>query len=152
MGDLLVVYGIQVDIDTSAPGAEAPEWSAFGKGFNNVAESLNEVIQQYFFLSDGGYAQSFVTGMAPALTFSGVRILGDKAQEYIFNSARKYGLMKDRNTKLRIKRLTDDGKIETITCGVTLCNLSDMSGATTDGSAVSVEIRLNGKPDLSTTA
>ncbi len=150
MDNLLVVYGIDMAINTAPEGAAQEVWSPFGKGFNNLAESLNEVVQQYFFLSDGGYARNFVTGMAPALTLSGVRILGDPAQDYIFGSSRKYGLMAQRNTQLRIQRLTPDAKIETITCEVTLCNLSDMAGASTDGSAVSVEVRINGKPAVAT--
>lgn len=150
MDNLLVVYGIEMTINTAEKDAAAPVWSAFGKGFNNLSESLNEVVQQYFFLSDDGYAQNFVTGMAPALTLSGVRILGDPAQDYIFGSSRKYGLMAQRNTQLQIKRLTPQAAIETITCDVTLCNLSDMAGASTDGSAVSVEVRFNGKPTVTT--
>lgn len=153
MDNLLVVYGIEISINTAAAGATTPVWSVFGKGFNNLAESLNEVIQQYFFLSDGGYAQNFVTGQAPTLTASGVRIIGDAAQDFMFSSKVKYGLMADRNTQVQIKRLNDaTAKIETITCPVTLCNMSDMGGASTDGSAVSVEIRFNGKPTVSTEA
>ncbi len=150
MDNLLVVYGIDMAIDIAGKDAASPQWAAFGKGFNNLAESLNEVVQQYFFLGDGGYARNFVTGMAPALTLSGVRVLGDPAQDYIFGSQRKYGLMAERETTLRIQRLTPDAKVETITCDVTLCNLSDMAGASTDGSAVSVEVRVNGKPTVAT--
>lgn len=150
MDNLLVVYGIEININTAAGGGSPETWTPFGKGFNNIAESLNEVIQQYFFLSDGGYAQNFVTGMAPTLTVSGVRIIGDPAQEFIFASNVKYGLMAARNTSIQIKRLTSDAKIETITCPVTLCNMTDIGGASTDGSAVSLEIRFNGKPTVET--
>lgn len=150
MDNLLVVYGIEININTAAGGGSPETWTPFGKGFNNIAESLNEVIQQYFFLSDGGYAQNFVTGMAPTLTVSGVRIIGDPAQEFIFASNVKYGLMAARNTSIQIKRLTANAKIETITCPVTLCNMTDIGGASTDGSAVSLEIRFNGKPTVET--
>lgn len=150
MDNLLVVYGIEININTAAGGGTPETWTPFGKGFNNIAESLNEVIQQYFFLSDGGYAQNFVTGMAPTLTVSGVRIIGDTAQEFIFASNVKYGLMAARNTSIQIKRLTANAKIETITCPVTLCNMTDIGGASTDGSAVSLEIRFNGKPTVET--
>lgn len=148
MSDLLVVYGIEMGINTATK--EEPTFAPIGDGFNNLSESQNEVIQQYFFLSGKGFAHNFVTGMAPVLTLSGVRVVGDAAQDYIFGSARKYGLMKERETQIQIKRLTADAKIETITCDVTLANISDMAGATTDGSAVSVEIRFNGKPEVET--
>lgn len=149
MSNLLVVHGIEMDINTATK--EAPTFAPIGDGFNNLSESLNEVVQQYFFLSGKGYAHNFVTGMAPVVTLSGVRVVGDAAQDYIFGTERKYGLMKDRETQIQIKRLTKDATIETITCDVTLANISDMAGATTDGSAVSVEIRFNGKPETKTT-
>ena len=148
MSDLLVVYGIEMGINTATK--EAPTWAAIGDGFNNISESPNDVVQQYFFLGDKGHARNFVTGQAHTLNLSGVRVIGDDAQDYIFGSARKYGLMKERETQIQIKRLTADAKIETITCDVTLANISDMAGATTDGSAVSVEIRFNGKPVVTT--
>lgn len=144
MADLLVVYGIEMSINTGTK--EAPKWAVIGEGFNNLDESLNEVIQQYFFLNDGGFARNYVTGMAPAYTLSGVRVLGDDAQEYIFGTARKFGLMADRETSIKITRRGATGATETITCACTLCNVTDTGGGTTDGSAVSVEIRLNGKP------
>ena len=148
MSDLLVVYGIEMSINTATK--EAPTWAPIGDGFNNMSESPNDVVQQYFFLGDKGYARNFVTGRGDTLNLSGVRVVGDAAQDYIFGSARKYGLMKERETQIQIKRLTADAKIETITCDVTLANISDMAGATTDGSAVSVEIRFNGKPEVTT--
>lgn len=148
MSDLLVVYGIEMSINTATK--DAPTWAPIGDGFNNLSESLNEVVQQYFFLSGGGYANNFVTGMAPILTLSGVRMVGNAAQDYIFGTARKYGLMKERETQIQIKSMTADAAIETIVCDVTLANISDMAGATTDGSAVSVELRFNGKPEVTT--
>lgn len=148
MSNLLVVHGIEMGINTATK--EAPTFSPIGDGFNNLSESLNEVVQQYFFLSGKGYAHNFVTGMAPVVTLSGVRVVGDAAQDYIFGTARKYGLMGERETQIQIKRLTKDATIETIICDVTLANISDMAGATTDGSAVSVEIRFNGKPETKT--
>lgn len=147
MADLLVVYGIEMSINTAA-SQESPVWAVIGEGFNNLAEALNEVVQQYFFLNDKGYARNFVTGMAPVYTLSGVRVLGDAAQEYIFGTERKFGLMADRNTQIKITRRAASGQTETITCDCTLCNVTDSGGGTTDGSAVSVEIRLNGKPNV----
>ena len=146
MADLLVVYGIEMSLNTGTD--EAPVWAVVGEGFNNLAESLNEVIQQYFFLNGGGFADNFVTGMAPAYTLSGVRVLGDAAQEYIFGTQRKFGIMDKRRTSLKITRQGASGQTETITCPCTLCNVTDTGGGTTDGSAVSVEIRLNGKPTI----
>ena len=146
---LLVSHAIQAEIDTT-PNGESSTWVTFGNGIENFAEALNETIQQYFFFSQGGYASNYVTGMAPAYTCTGRRIIGDPAQDYIFNPANKFGLMAERNTNFRISVGNADGTINQITCPVTLANLTDLGGATTDGSAVSFEVRFNGKPTLAT--
>ena len=146
---LLVTHAIQAEIDTT-PNGKASTFVTFGNGIENFAEALNEVLQQYFFFSDGGYARNYTTGMAPSYTCTGRRIIGDPAQDYIFNPARKFGLMAERNTNFRISVGTADGTINQITCPVTIANVTDLGGATTDGSAVSFEVRFNGKPTLST--
>lgn len=146
---LLVAHGIQAEIDIT-PNGETRTWVAFGEGIENLSEALNEVIQQFFFFSGKGYASNYVTGMAPSYTCTGRRIIGDPAQDYIFNAARKYGLMVERNTNFRISVGQADGTIQQVTCGVTIANMSDLGGNTTDGSAVSFEVRFNKKPTLAT--
>ena len=146
---LLVAHGIQAEIDTT-PNGQSRTWVVFGNGIENIAEALNETVQQYFFFANKGYASNYVTGMAPAYTCTGRRIIGDPAQDYIFNAARKFGLMVERNTNFRLSVGNADGTITQITCPVTIANVTDLGGATTDGSAVSFEVRFNGKPTLST--
>lgn len=142
-----VVHRIGLEIDTTPAGA-ARNYVSFGTGFDNMSEELNETVQQYFFLNDGGYARNFVTGIAPIITVTGVRIIGDPAQDFIFAFDHKYGLLETRDTTLRITRRTGDGNSITCVVPITLCNVSDISGATTDGCAVSVEMRFNGKPTI----
>lgn len=144
---LLVVYNVEMSIDTT-PTSGTATYAALEDGWNNITESLNEVVQQYWFLGGEGFATNYVTGMAPVFTLTGVRILGDTAQDYIFSNTNKYGLLANRETKLQIKR-TVDSTTTTITVPVTLCNMTDLGGGSTDGSAVSVEIRFNGKPTIS---
>ena len=45
----------------------------------------------------------------------------------------------------------EEGNTHTSTCDCTLCNLQEWSGASTDDSAISIEIRLDGKPTVTTT-
>lgn len=146
---MLVTHAIAAEIDTTPESAE-PTWVKFGAGIENFSESLNEVVQQYFFFSDGGYARNYVTGLAPAYSCSGRRIMGDAAQDYIFAADRKFGLMTERNTNFRISVGQPDGTSVQITAEVTIANMSDLGGATTDGSAVSFEVRINGKPEVTT--
>lgn len=144
-----VAHAIQAELDIT-PNGEARTWALFGEGVENIAEALNEVVQQYFFFAQKGYAMNYVTGQAPAYTCTGRRIIGDPAQDWIFNGARKFGLMVERNTNFRLSQGQADGTIQQITCPVTIANVTDIGGATTDVSPISFEVRLNGKPTLST--
>lgn len=145
--NLLVMYGITAEINT-APDEATEEWSTLCAGFNNLTEALNEVINQYFFLCQKGFANNYVTGMAPVATLTGVRIVGDAAQEFIFGA--KYKTLANRETQLRLTRANADGTTTSvITVNVTMQNIQEFSGATTDGSAISVEFAFNGEPTLS---
>ena len=144
---LLTNYGVSAEIDTTPYGSERT-WAVFGTGINNLTEALNEVVQNYSFIADHGYGSTFVTGMSPRITCSGVRVVGDPAQDYIFAAVRRYGLMAERNTNFRFSIANADGSIDQITVPCTLANVQSFGGASTDGSAVSVEINFNGKPTI----
>ena len=138
------IYSYTAEIDTT-PGESTRTWAKLCKGFENLTEALNEQVQQYFFLCGNGFAANYVTGMAPTMTLSGRRVLGDAAQEYIFG--KKYGTMADRETNFRLTRRSADGtETAIVSAHVTLCNISDIGGATIDGSACSVEVRFDGEP------
>ena len=85
-----------------------------------------------------------------AYTCTGRKIVGDPAQEWIFNPSRKFGLMAERDTQIRVSVPAANNLINQFTADVTIANVTDLGGATTDGSAVSFEIRINGKPVLAT--
>lgn len=146
---MLVAHGVDVEIDITPQGITRT-FVPCCAGMENLAEALNETVQQYFFYCQKGFASNFVTGMAPAYTVTGRRIIGDAAQDWIFSNSRKFGLMAERNTTFRLSRPGADGTVERITCPVTLGNLTDVGGATTDGAPISYEIRLNGKPQMET--
>ena len=141
--EIAPVYSYKAEIDIT-PAGQAPTWKTLCAGFDNIAEALNESIQQYFFLCGNGFAANYVTGMAPAVTMTGRRVIGDDAQDYIFG--KKYTPMSGRDTHFRLTQTAQDGTTSIVSANVTLVNLPDISGATTDGSACSVEIRINGEP------
>ena len=142
------VHSIEMSINTT-PAAPSPTWSVVGVGFDNMQEALNEVVQQYKFLSDKGYGRSRVTGMQPVWTLAGRRIWGDAAQDFIFS--KKYGLGTDRETEAKIE-YTAGGSVYTIEFDCTFANLQEIGGATEENSAVTVEIHVDGKPTLTKTA
>ncbi len=142
----LTIYNIKVSIGTEKSG-ETWTYSDFGEGIENVAEALNEVVQQYQFISNGGFATNHVTGAAPAWTLTGRRVLGDAAQDYIFGN--KYSFDTARQSSLKVTYTDGSGgtavnKGFTVPC--TFCNLQEFSGASTDDSAISMELRFDGRP------
>lgn len=143
--EIVPVYKYTAEIDIT-PKGPARTWVDLCAGFNNISEAMNETVQQYFFLCGKGHGVNYVTGMAPSMTMSGVRVIGDAAQDYIFS--KKYELMSARDTHFRLTRTHEDGTADIISANVTFANLSDVSGGTTDGSAISLEMRFNGAPYL----
>ena len=76
-----VAHAIQAELDIT-PNGESRTWATFGEGVENIAEALNEVVQQYFFFAQKGYAINYVTGQAPAYTCTGRRIIGDPGLDF----------------------------------------------------------------------
>lgn len=143
--EIVPVYKYEAEIDIT-PKGPARTWAKLCAGFNNITEAMNETVQQYFFLCGKGQPVNYVTGMAPSMTYAGERVIGDAAQDFIFS--KKYELMSERDTHFRLTRTAENGTKSVVSANVTFANLSDVSGNTTDGSAISVEMRFNGKPYL----
>lgn len=149
MSYLLAVYGVDLEIDIT-PFASAATWVPVCDGFNNVKEALNEQMQEYFFLCGKGFGSEEVTGIHPQLQLTGVRKVGDAAQDFIF--ANRLNLMEARKTNLRLSLANFDGSVTRYTNKVTMANISSFGGATTDGAAVSVDFYFNGRPVVETLA
>lgn len=130
----------------TTPAAAIAAMSEIKKGFDNIAEAMNEVLYQASFLGDEGYGSTFVTGGQLIFTLSGTRFKGDPAQDYIFSDAVYFGMGKARETDIAIT-FPDGSKI---TCPVTLGKIVRSGGAANNGTAVSVEIHCNGKPTFVT--
>lgn len=149
MSYLLTQYGVELEIDTT-PFAATRNWVPVCDGFNNLSEALNEQVQEYYFLCGKGYGSDEVTGIHPVLQLTGVRKVGDAAQDFIFRN--RLNLMEGRKTNLRLSLANADGSVTRYTNRVTMKNVSSFGGATTDGSAVSVDFSFNGRPVVDTVA
>lgn len=143
MSYLLTQYGVELEINTT-PFAASKTWAPVCDGFNNLDEALNEQVQEYFFLCGKGYGSDEVTGIHPVLSLSGVRKIGDAAQDFIFSN--RLNLMEARKTDLRFSIANADGTVTRWTNRVTMKNIKSFGGATTDGSAVTVDFSFNGRP------
>ena len=146
---LLTQYGVKVELDTT-PYGNSRTWVALDQGFDNLDESLNDVVKEYFFLGDKGFGSDFVTGIHPKYTLSGTRVVGDPAQDYIFDN--KFHLMAGRDTNLRISIPKADGTVTRFTSKITLSDMKSFGGATTDGGSVNVTLSFKGAPVVDTIA
>ena len=149
MSYLLTQYGVELEIDTT-PFAAARTWAPVCDGIDNLTEALNEQVQEYFFLCGKGFGSDEVTGIHPVLQLTGVRKVGDTAQDFIFGN--RLNLMEARKTYLRLSLANADGTVTRYTNRVTMKNVSSFGGATTDGAAVSVDFSFNGRPIVDTIA
>ena len=149
MSYLLAVYGVELMIDTT-PFASAPTWKPVCDGFTNMTEALNEQMQEYFFLCGKGFGSEEVTAMHPQIQLSGVRKVGDAAQDFIFGN--RLNLMEARKTNLRLSLANADGSVTRYTAQVTMANVSSFGGSTNEGAAVTVDFYFNGRPMVETVA
>lgn len=149
MSYLLTQYGVELEIDTT-PFAASRTWVPVCDGFNNLTEALNEQVQEYYFLCGKGFGSDEVTGLHPVVQLTGVRKIGDSAQDFIFGN--RLNLMEARKTNLRLSLANSDGSVTRYTNLVTMKNISSFGGATTDGAAVSVDFSFNGRPITETVA
>ncbi|MBE6855881.1 MAG: capsid protein [Ruminococcus sp.] len=141
--EIALNYGYALKINTT-PESETSTMAEIKKGFDNITEALNEVLYQASFLGDGGYGSTEVVGGQLTVTLTGMRYVGDAAQDYIFSDAVYYNWGKARKTDVEMS--CPDGTA--ITCPVTLAKISRSGGAANNGTAISVEIHFNGKPNI----
>lgn len=147
-GQFLVMYGVEVQINTT-PSAQTGTYATIGDGITNVSEALNEVKQQMYYLINKGFGQTEVTAMHPAITFTGHRLHGDVAQDYIFGL--KYSLGSARKTDIKIKVFDPEDATKVFsqyTASVTITDLQELSGATENGSDISFTLEFNGAPEV----
>lgn len=149
-GKFLVMYGVEVQINTT-PSSTAT-YATIGDGITNVSEALNEVKQQMYYLINKGFGQSEVTAMHPSITFTGHRLEGDTAQNYIFGL--KYSLGSARKTDIKIKVFDPEAPttvFSNYTAEVTITDIQELSGATENGSDISFTLEFNGAPAVAST-
>ena len=145
-GKFMVMYGVEVQINTTPSGSSAT-YAVIGDGITNVSEALNEVKQSMYYLINKGFGQSEITAMHPAITFTGHRVHGDDAQDYIFGQ--KYALGSARKTDIKIKVFDPEDATDVFseyTASVTITDVQEISGATENGSDISFTLEFNGAP------
>lgn len=142
MPDINAVWADSLEIGVSQ-SQSAWTYAPLCAGIQQFPWSGNEQIQQYFFMCGEGYAHNEVTGMAPEIQVSGRRVIGDTAQDYIVGA--QFTLGSGRKTSVKY---TSGGK--QYVCDGTICDVVCFGGPSTEGAPFSCNIRLNGKPTVTT--
>jgi hypothetical protein len=140
--DINYQYGFFID---TSPIAGGPIWAEIAAGINDYKKSLNEVVQSYQYLSNNGWGASEVLGGQIITTFTGNRVRGDAAQDYIYSVGVQYGFGSARKTNYKI--VAPDGS--TIQGACTLVKVEDTGGKSVEATAISFDVNFNGLPTFS---
>lgn len=124
-----------------APESEGGQYASLCNAFKNVAYAMNEVVYSASYLSDEGYESSNVTGFAPTLTLQGDFMTTDPVCAYLDEAQWKTGA--GRVTDVKLSR---NG--QTITCPVTMTQISIAGGEATAPNSVTLVLKFNGKPTV----
>lgn len=123
-------------------GEGEDSYARLGAGLSDVDPQGNDEIDQTPYLDGSGFASSDVTGGQVTLAFSGHRLHGDPAQDYIYSKAYSYG--KARRTNFRWTQ--PDGSV--LEGDATIANITGPSGAANGKGEIGFEIHFNGKPEF----
>ena len=125
------------------PGATTATWARIASGISSCTPANNENVDQTAYLDGDGYGSSDVIGMQKTYAFSGHRVVGDTAQDYIFNELQE--TLGD-NRKTQIRHTDANGKIVQGEC--TVCNIVEGGGDANAKTEISFEVHINGKPSV----
>lgn len=138
-------YETEAFINTS-PDNETATWSSLANLTTNMAQSLNEVLQQLSYYADKGWGSTEVTGAQLTLTLTGSVKPGDGACDYILSDEVMFGLGNARKTHMKLQK---DTKI--IIWPITLANITPAYGDANNINSLTVTIHGNGRPVIGTT-
>lgn len=122
------------------PNGESRTWARIGAGINSFEPSTNETVSDDAYYDGEGLTFSDVTGGQVVHSFSGHRLYGDAAQDYIASLETSYGEQR----KTTYKRVAPDGSVLEGSC--TIANIVTGGGDPNAKGTFSFELRLNGRP------
>lgn len=138
-------YETEAFINTS-PDEDTATWASLANLTTNMAQSLNEVLQQLSYYADKGWGSTEVTGAQLTLTLTGSVKPGDGACDYILSDEVMFGLGNARKTHMKLQK---DTKI--IIWPITLANITPAYGDANNINSLTVTIHGNGRPAIGTT-
>ena len=139
-------YETEAFINTASSDASSPTWSSLANLTKNMAQSLNEVLDQAVYYADKGWGSTEVVGAQLTLTLTGAVKPGDAACDYLLSDKVLYGLGSARKSHMKLQK---DKKV--IIWPVTIANITPSYGDAGAVNALTVTIHGNGKPAIGTT-
>ena len=128
------------EIDVNPSGTAS--YKRVGDGLTTATPANNESVDTKGYLDDDGGQTSNVTGFQYSISYSGDRIRGDDAQDYIFGKL--FSMGEARRTNYR--NTWEDGTVITGTCVFT--EITPPGGDANAVQACGFTIRYDGKPTL----
>ncbi len=114
------------------------ERAELSAGFSAAEGRLSEAVRSFRFLGSHGRTESFVTACEPAVKLTGIRVVGDRAQDYIFSGARLFGSGSFRRVRLRLTYDDDSFSDETA-----VISAYRFEGKASSPERITVDIRLS---------
>lgn len=134
-------YQSLYEINTT-PESGTATWSRIGAGITSADPSNNESKDQTNYLDGDGYAESEIIGAQFTLAFSGHRVHGDAAQDWIASIEHELG--DNRKTQFRYTDMKGNQK----TGNCTVVDIDFGGGDAASKKEISFGIDINGKPTV----
>ncbi len=134
-------YQSLYEINTT-PESGTATWSRIGAGITSADPSNNESKDQTNYLDGDGYAESEIIGAQFTLAFSGHRVHGDAAQDWI--ASKEHELGDNRKTQFRYTDMKGNQK----TGNCTIVDVDFGGGDAAGKKEISFGIDVNGKPTV----
>lgn len=133
-------YFIDVTGGTKLSDLSDAKWERLGNGFTGSTFSGNETTINNTYLDDGGFGSTDVVGKRFSYAFTGVKMAGDKAQEYVISLQNKLG--QDLQTRFLV--VDPDGK--QMVQLVVISALVPNGGNANAGATLTFTVNVQGKP------
>ena len=148
----MAVLSPNFDISLEIGTGSTPSYSSMDAWVSSITFAHNETTNQYYPLGNNGVAFNSTTGIAPVLTCSGKRLVGDASQTAIL--AMQYSLGKDRKCTLKFIIPTGEssGTVTktTYTVPANVQNITAFGGEGNADSDFSVDFAFDGTPTAAT--
>lgn len=138
-GEFVLGFQTLYEIDITPESATAT-YARIGAGITAADPSNNDSIDQSNYLDGDGYGSTDVIGAQATISFSGHRVVGDEAQDYIDSIQQSLGS----GRKTTYRQTNPDGSKVSKAC--TIANVDFGGGDAGAKQDISFEVHLNGKP------